>query len=87
MADHPLRRRPRRTVDPRLSSDLRDAADTRLLDQLPSAERESFLRSMIRVGPPDHTRLRRLVSTAFTARRIAALRPACRRSPTGCSTP
>ena len=61
--------------DVRFSSDLRDATDTRLLDQLPSAERESFLRSMIRVGPPDHTRLRRLVSKAFTVRRIAALRP------------
>jgi cytochrome P450 len=61
--------------DPRFSSDLRDATDTRLLDQLPSAERESFLRSMIRVGPPDHTRLRRLVSKEFTARRVAELRP------------
>jgi cytochrome P450 len=61
--------------DARFSSDLRDASDTRLLDQLPSAERESFLRSMIRVGQPDHTRLRRLVSKAFTLRRIAALRP------------
>ncbi|GLY82818.1 cytochrome P450 family protein [Actinoallomurus iriomotensis] len=61
--------------DPRFSSDLRDATDGRLLDLLPSAERESFLRSMIRVGPPDHTRLRRLVSKAFTARRVAALRP------------
>ena len=60
--------------DPRLSSDFRDATDTRLLDQLPSTEQESFLRSMIRVGPPDHTRLRRLVSKAFTARRVAGLR-------------
>ncbi len=32
--------------------------------------------SMLMLNPPEHTRLRRLVSTAFTARRIARLRPA-----------
>jgi cytochrome P450 len=32
--------------------------------------------SMLALNPPDHTRLRRLVSATFTARRVQALRPA-----------
>ncbi|WP_329107242.1 cytochrome P450 [Micromonospora sp. NBC_01699] len=32
-------------------------------------------RHMLAINPPDHTRIRRLVSGAFTARRMAALRP------------
>ena len=59
--------------DPRLSSSLSDATDPGLLEQLP--QRGALLRSMLRANPPDHTRLRRLVSKVFTARRVAELRP------------
>jgi cytochrome P450 len=57
--------------DPRLSSDPHHAEGA-----LAEAMRGDFLsRSMIGVDPPEHTRLRRLVSRAFTARRVEALRP------------
>jgi cytochrome P450 len=35
--------------------------------------------SLLTINPPDHTRLRRLVSSGFTARRVQALRPAIER--------
>jgi cytochrome P450 len=57
--------------DPRLSSDPHHAGGV-----WTEAFRGDFLsRSMIGVDPPEHSRLRRLVSKAFTARRVEALRP------------
>jgi cytochrome P450 len=37
--------------------------------------REALLKSLTNSDPPDHTRLRRLVSSVFTARRVEAMRP------------
>jgi cytochrome P450 len=56
--------------DPRLSNDPHHAS------ALTAVLRGDFLsRSMIGTDPPEHTRLRRLVSKAFTARRVEGLRP------------
>ena len=64
--------------DPRISKDmlaaLRDNGDV-VAEGLPGPE---FSRHMLNVDPPDHTRLRRLVSRAFTPARVAALEPAVR---------
>ena len=61
--------------DTRLSKDMHAAmaADEGVVSEgLPGP---SFARHMLSVDPPDHTRLRRLVSGAFTPRRIDELRP------------
>jgi pikromycin synthase len=60
--------------DPRLSSDpeLGDAV-TRAVPWVGASVATN--RNLLRVDPPDHTRLRRLVAQAFTPRRIEALRP------------
>ncbi|MFY1691562.1 cytochrome P450 family protein [Plantactinospora sp. WMMB782] len=42
---------------------------------IPDDVARAVSRHMLALDPPDHTRLRRLVSGAFTARRVAALRP------------
>src|SRR4051794_3075768 len=39
----------------------------------------AFARHMLNVDPPDHTRLRRLVATAFTTHRVEELRPRVQR--------
>jgi cytochrome P450 len=56
--------------DPRLSK----AAPGPRPGVLPDDTRSAVFRHMLSADPPDHTRLRRLVAAAFTARRIEALR-------------
>jgi cytochrome P450 len=61
--------------DPRLSKDLRAAlarSGEVVAEGLPGP---AFARHMLVVDPPDHTRLRRLVSAAFSVRRVEELRP------------
>jgi cytochrome P450 len=61
--------------DPRLSKDMHAALASSdgavVAEGLPGP---SFARHMLTVDPPDHTRLRRLVSSAFTPRRVEGLR-------------
>lgn len=61
--------------DRRLSKDMQAAfasGATAVAEGLPGP---AFARHMLAVDPPDHTRLRRLVSAAFSVRRIEGLRP------------
>jgi cytochrome P450 len=65
-------------ADPRISKDMLAALQANgdvVAEGLPGPE---FSRHMLNVDPPDHTRLRRLVSRAFVPSRIAALAPAIR---------
>jgi cytochrome P450 len=64
--------------DTRVSKDMLAALEANgdvVAEGLPGPE---FSRHMLNVDPPDHTRLRRLISRAFTPPRIAALEPAIR---------
>jgi cytochrome P450 len=57
--------------DPRLSK----TAPGLRLGAMADDTRAALFKHMLATDPPDHTRLRRLVSSTFTARRIEALRP------------
>jgi cytochrome P450 len=60
--------------EPRFSKDMRAALELSgevVAEGLPGP---AFARHVLTVDPPDHTRLRRLVSAAFTHRRIESLR-------------
>jgi cytochrome P450 len=59
-------------TDPRLSKAI---PPSQLNDPLPEDIGAAIGHHMLAADPPDHTRLRRLVTAAFTARRIEALRP------------
>jgi cytochrome P450 len=59
-------------TDPRLSKVIQPQ---HVNDPIPPDIGAAIGRHMLAVDPPDHTRLRRLVTAAFTTRRIEALRP------------
>ena len=64
--------------DPRISKDMLAALEGNgdvVAEGLPGPQ---FSRHMLNVDPPDHTRLRRLMSRAFVPSRVTALEPAIR---------
>jgi cytochrome P450 len=68
-------------VDEILRDPRQRVQDAELLDRTNATWRDSpsvqsITRSMLATNPPDHTRMRRLASGAFTARRVGALRDA-----------
>ena len=60
-------------ADPRLAKDW--VGKLKPADFTPDPVTGYLSRHLLSLDPPDHTRLRRLVVKAFTARRIAGLRP------------
>nr|AAT45264.1 cytochrome P450 monooxygenase CYP107Z6 [Streptomyces sp. I-1525] len=64
-------------ASPLLGSQVEEMPMVKLLEQmgLPEHLRVYLLGSILNSDAPDHTRLRRLVSRAFTARKITGLRP------------
>lgn len=61
--------------DPRFIKDMRKVAQMQGQIQPNYEEMNSQMRTLLMVDPPDHTRLRSLVSKAFTPRMIEQMRP------------
>jgi cytochrome P450 len=62
--------------DPRLSADKANASDeVRAVPWVVASEMIGLGKTIVFADPPAHTRMRRLVSRAFTPRRVATLRP------------
>src|SRR5271168_4790415 len=60
--------------DPRLSKNMHAALASGSAVVAEGLPGPAFARHMLTVDPPDHTRLRRLVSAAFSPRRVEAMR-------------
>ncbi len=56
-------------------NEMRQVMFADLLEEFGGDERERGDRAILNLDPPDHTRIRKLVSKAFTIRRIEQLRP------------
>ncbi|EST32330.1 cytochrome P450 [Streptomycetaceae bacterium MP113-05] len=69
-------------ADPRLSKDpethTERAAHGKGKVGIPGERSANLMTHLLNIDPPDHTRLRRLVSKAFTPRRVAAFEPRVR---------